>query len=253
MKNRRFFAFGCSYTYWCWPTWADLIGNDYEEYYNYGQHGAGNHYIFNTFMQADIKHKFSKDDLIIVQFSGITREDRYSEDGWQVKGTILNHPKEFIKNYFDFRGFLIRDMAFIKAIVDALRNLRCEYYLLSMNPFTSKSEFSVIVDDSVNDVIEVYREYIDLIKPSYMETLSYKRPIKLKNGIKLLDSHPLPTDHYAYLEKVLPKYAVNKDLAIKWEDIISTLDGDHNTLWSEQPNHGIFEIITRGHRGVSYL
>ena len=33
-KISRFFAFGCSYTNWPHPTWADFIGINFEEYYN---------------------------------------------------------------------------------------------------------------------------------------------------------------------------------------------------------------------------
>jgi hypothetical protein len=32
----RFFAFGCSYTRYAYATWADYIGVNFDEYYNYG-------------------------------------------------------------------------------------------------------------------------------------------------------------------------------------------------------------------------
>lgn len=251
--NKRFFAFGCSYTRYCWPTWSDLIGNNFEEYYNYGHQGAGNQFIFNAFMEADVRHKFTSDDLIIIQLSGITREDRYSDNAWQLKGTITNHDDDFIRKYFDFKGFLIRDMAFIKAMIDFLRNLKCEFHILSMNPITSNNEFFIKHDETINDVIEFYKEYADMIKPSYMEILDIKRPLQMKNGRMLHDAHPLPTDHYKYLELVLPKYAVNKDLAIKWEDKISTLDDDFDALWYEHPYKNFFDVMQKGRNNIKRL
>ena len=253
-KNKRFFAFGCSYTRWSWPTWSDLIGSDFDDnYYNYGQQGAGNQYIFNAFMEADVRHKFTKDDLIIIQLSGITREDRYANNAWQAKGTITNHEDYFIRNYFDFKGYLIRDMAFIKAMIDFLNNLGCEFYILSMNPLTSNNEFFIKHDDTVNDVIEFYKEYIDIVKPSFMEVLNYKRPLLLKNGRSLHDAHPLPIDHYNYLELVLPEYAVNKDLAIEWTDVVHTLNDEPNELWNESNYGNTFAIRNKGRKWTTRL
>lgn len=252
-KNKRFFAFGCSYTRWCWPTWADIIGYDFEQYYNYGHQGAGNQYIFNALMEADVRHKFTSDDLIIIQFSGITREDRYANNAWQTKGTITNHDDDFIRNYFDFKGFLIRDMAFIKAIVDFLKNIGCEFHLLSMSPLTTKNEFFIQHDETINDIIEFYKEYADMIKPSYMEAITYTRPLLMKNGRMLHDNHPLPTDHYKYLELILPQYAVNKELAIKWEDMVSTLDDEFSVLWDQKYYKHFFDIIEKSRKDTRRL
>ena len=46
-KYKRVFAFGCSFTCYRWPTWADLIGKQCEgaEFRNYGKSGAGNLFI----------------------------------------------------------------------------------------------------------------------------------------------------------------------------------------------------------------
>ena len=45
--NKRLFTFGCSFTQWKWPTWADYIGINFDEYYNAGQAGSDNKHILN--------------------------------------------------------------------------------------------------------------------------------------------------------------------------------------------------------------
>ena len=73
-KISRFFAFGCSYTNWPHPTWADFIGINFEEYYNYGKAGACNTYIANSFIEANNEYQFNNEtDIIFIAMSGFGR------------------------------------------------------------------------------------------------------------------------------------------------------------------------------------
>lgn len=228
MENKRFFAFGCSFTNYAWPTWADILGRQYTEYYNYGQYGAGNMFIFNALMEADQHHKFTKDDLIIVQWSCSSREDRYKDGKWQTPGGVANFykPKDFLK-YFDFRGFVIRDLALIKASKKFLDSLGCEYYFTSMVPIVTNNMYKDQLDGDTEDVRELYADVLSAIKPSYENVLGthgQRRPTDLY-GKTVEDSHPLPTEHYKYLKTVLPHLLtepeivaveMNKKLAEIW-------------------------------------
>jgi hypothetical protein len=69
----RCFAFGCSFTKWFYPTWADHIGMNFSEYYNYANGALSNNTIAMRFVEADAIHKFNSDDLILVGLSGIGR------------------------------------------------------------------------------------------------------------------------------------------------------------------------------------
>ena len=46
-KYKRFFAIGCSFTEWFWPTWANIIAEEHPhlEFKSYAKPGAGNLYI----------------------------------------------------------------------------------------------------------------------------------------------------------------------------------------------------------------
>lgn len=76
----RLFTIGCSFTHWCWPTWADIIAKEYEhlEYHNYGQPGCGNSYILTMLSQLDRSYKFNEKDLVLIMFSSWHRISTYN-------------------------------------------------------------------------------------------------------------------------------------------------------------------------------
>ena len=93
-KYKRFFAFGCSFTNYKWPTWADIISQEFteENSFNYGCCGAGNYIITHSVMEADHFHNLGPDDLVMVMFTNFQREDRYvkNKGGWLYHGNIYS-------------------------------------------------------------------------------------------------------------------------------------------------------------------
>lgn len=69
----RLFTFGCSYTRYSYATWADLIGVNYDEFYNFGWGGASNTFIMNRVVEADNLYNLKSDDTVIVMLTGIGR------------------------------------------------------------------------------------------------------------------------------------------------------------------------------------
>jgi hypothetical protein len=217
MKHKRFFAFGCSFTRYLWPTWADILGRQYQEYYNYGQQGAGNMYIFNTVMEADQYHKFNCDDLIIVQWSCSSREDRYIKGLWNTSGGVVNfYNEQELERFFDFRGFVLRDLALIKGVKKLLEVTECEHYFISMVPLITNNILAEIFETNTQDVEQVYFEIVDFIKPSYEQVLGEKNRIIPKNlyGTMVNDNHPLPSEHYKYLKYTLPHLSTEPESVV---------------------------------------
>lgn len=209
--NRRFFAFGCSFTAYGWPTWADLVGTHFpDRYYNYGRSGAGNFYIFQRFMQACTAHTFNKDDLVIVQWTGTMREDRYIGDKWITPGGLWNYyPEDYIKKYVSERGFLIRDLLLITAVKRILDSIGCEYYFTSIGAMANKNELWLEGIEDVDDLVESYKDTLSMFKPSYIDILGtgYYPRIVGGGNIEITDAHPVPGEHQLYIEKVLPQWA----------------------------------------------
>ena len=118
---KRFFAFGCSFTQYRWPTWCDIIAHDnpHMEYHNLGKSGAGNLYIFNQINQHMNKYNLGKGDLVMVLWSSFYREDRYiMKHAWVTPGNIYSqadYPEEFVDNWCCPRGMTIRDLGLIDA------------------------------------------------------------------------------------------------------------------------------------------
>jgi hypothetical protein len=206
-KYKRFFAFGCSMTQYNWPTWADILAKQIPESYNYGKSGAGNIYISAMVAEANMRYKFTKDDLVMVMWSTINREDRYYMH-WQTHGNLYNqdfYSKDFVKNYVDHRGQLIRDFALISLTTGLLDNIGCDYHSMSMQPVT----IGLADGYKYNDVIELYRPVINSIT---FNLLDHGCDGKWKNlvirsktpGGQTEDYHPSPSIHFKFIQKVFP-------------------------------------------------
>lgn len=238
-QNKRFFAFGCSYTGYFWPTWADIIGQKYKtEYYNYGRHGAGNMFIFNTLMQADQRFSINRDDLVIVQWSSSLREDRYIKNEWITKGALFNYyPESYVEKYFDMRGFLIRDLALIKAAKSFLESTGCKFYFISMcgiGPSTGElNDVHFRLGDSDKDVIDLYNDVLDIMKPSFYDVLGLysDRPMLLRDGIYLRDSHRITSEHAEYVRQVLPEFSVEDEFVEEADSRLKKIYNEKDQAW----------------------
>lgn len=51
----RLYTFGCSYTSWNWPTWADIMSLEANYYENWGHAGLGNRAIAERVAECNIK------------------------------------------------------------------------------------------------------------------------------------------------------------------------------------------------------
>lgn len=172
---KRLFTFGCSFTNYKWPTWAEIAGKDnaFEYFENWGQVGAGNFFIFNSIIECNKKHQFTKDDTVIVMWSGVTRVDTYKDNEWDTPGNMFNADKwrGSIINHYDFRGLLIRDMSLISATKDILSKSGANFIFLSMLPFNCCNDTTAETVTNCDDVLEFYQDEIKNIRPSVLEVV----------------------------------------------------------------------------------
>lgn len=138
-KYKRIFAFGCSFTHYKWPTWADLISLESPDavYRNYGFAGMGNLAISTRIIEGSKRFKFNSDDLILVMWSTFCREDRWLRGRWFTQGSVYNssYPQDWIRDYTDPVGYLIRDHALIYSTNQYIKNLGCDSVILRSSPF----------------------------------------------------------------------------------------------------------------------
>ena len=178
MIQTRLFTFGCSFTQYCWPTWADILGRGFDYYENWGGCGGGNQFIFNSLIECNLKNKLQQTDTVIIMWSSITRLDRYFNHSWHPTGNFL-HPAALdatdthIRDIFDYRGLLIRDLAVIEAAVGLLESIGCNYQFHTMIPISLVEKPSIEKYDNSNiiDVLDLYKDTINKIKPSVYTTI----------------------------------------------------------------------------------
>lgn len=215
-KYKRAFVFGCSFTNYYWPTWADLISYEIPETYMYGKTGAGNFYIYQSLVEAIMAHNIGKDDLVMIMFSNVTREDRYTKkDGWLTPGNLFyqdSYDKKFMDRFFCEKGYLMRDCTLIEGIDRILSNTEADYRLMSMiNLDSHNSDANKMT--GVDEVLELYSDTIKKIQPSVFELIfnndwrnNPKRPTYNTHwsNTPYIDNHPTVLEHLEYILKIFP-------------------------------------------------
>jgi DNA-binding protein Fis len=253
-KYKRFFAFGCSFTNYIWPTWADIIGREIPYYENWGMGGAGNQFIFNSVIECNQRYKFTQDDLVIIMWTSCSREDRYVDNNWLVAASenreqVYGH--KWMKKYGDEnRGIMIRDFASIRAIQQILKGSSADWANFNGPPlvrfnikqatkdlndnrvtlndierrWTSAQKGlvnGVISDDTYmegQDIIELYRDIFTNIKDPLLE-----RVLQNTSRPKFGDKHPTPKESLDYINSVLPNSLTADEFVDHWEQQISNI------------------------------
>ena len=127
---RRLFTFGCSFTYFYWPTHADLLGEQFDELHNWGLSGLGNRAICESLSECVMHNQFTADDVIIVQWTDFHRYDWHDPNSfgefcnWRTGGNIWSKPVEieWIKDTWNEFSYTLHSMNFIH-LGNALTNI----------------------------------------------------------------------------------------------------------------------------------
>lgn len=212
-KVKRIFTFGCSFTNFIWPTWANIIAKeiDQAEFYNFGGTGLGNLAITARVSETNAKMNFSDTDLIMILWSTFLREDRWLRGKWFGAGNIFStgmYDRNFVENYTDICGYVIRDCALISITKVFLENLPCQSIMMPSVPI---DYIEASKDESVNtlytDVIQLYEPIFTSMPKSLYDYLKvdnvwptshtyYWPEMKMQHN----DNHPSPLNAFDYLE-----------------------------------------------------
>ena len=207
-KYKRFFAFGCSFTSNGWPTWANLIAKECvnAEFYNMGISGSGNQCIASRISEINQRYKFCETDLVIILWSTFSREDRFINQKWETHGSAYtaNHfyNKDFIKNYCDYNGFVIRDLALIDLVNGYIKNTGCTFYdMLSVYPGLGDHNADINDNEFLqNKILPVYKKFLSKYKTTYYDVYPWNENVITDTGH--IDTHPTPLRAYQFLIKL---------------------------------------------------
>ena len=236
---KRLFTFGCSFTHYRWATWANILAYELEcEFYNFGKSGAGNYFIANQITQANNLFNFNKEDLVIVCWTNISREDRWiTKEGWITAGNIYNQTKydsKFVKKYANDIHFALRDFSIIDLITQYLQSTN--FHFLSMCDIKTQIYYwknsASCYDTGLHQIENIYKKTLNNIAPSFYEILWQNNiSIKHRKNQKTIhqnytDKHPTLIEHLEYLEKTFEyKFSLKTKNAVKnlhtnWVDFI---------------------------------
>lgn len=213
MYKGRLFTFGCSFTQYCWATWADLLGFEFEKFYNYGRSGAGNLFIACSIAEVFSRENISKDDTVLIMWTNVTREDRYTTN-WICPGNIFTqnvYSKEFVEKFITIRGSYVRDMAQIYLVDKLLESTGCKYQFMSMVDINNHAQYTnEDSSDLIKDILELYKPTISKFKQS-MHKVVFNHDWNSRPNVENFrnDNHPFPLEHIEYLQKVLPEYKLS--------------------------------------------
>jgi len=171
-KYKRIFAFGCSFTSYMWPTWADILASESPDarFINCGWCGGGNILISIKIAEANIRFEFNEDDLIMVMWTTYCREDRYVNNSWLSVGNVYSqntYPEEFIKKFADPLGYMIRDLGIMSITTEFLKRIDSDAFILRSVPPDYQQEKS----GSVLMVLQLYKETIEASPISLTEII----------------------------------------------------------------------------------
>lgn len=269
----RLFVFGCSFTSYIWPTWADMLSFEFDYYENWGLAGAGNRAIAERVAECHAKNCFTEKDTVIVQWSSHIRSDWYSEDieeetnqviGWavsRIKGETPEHKKLFDQIYSE-KAYIMHTLNMIKLTQSLLKESKCNWLMTSLGDIRNLG-YDNIFSKRPNDEFHVEEVTQHVLWKEYPEFNIYKSiwdshesywispifPVVLKNRENIwkfskdnyIDFHPTPYHHNIWINNYLkPKLSIN----YKHDDIRNKMVENSNKL-KNKTDYGLddFSVI----------
>ena len=202
----RLFTFGCSYTRYTWPTWANIIAYDRNlSLYNFGLEGLGNRGIAIRMFEADMKYKFKNDDIICILWSSWDREDRFRDNRIDPQGSVFSNDKvygrKWIKKYYDDSNKIMKNIYDIYATNKIYKDQISwqasgfEYYkndTFFENVTQEMSIYAKKIIDRYGSVLPKLYYWLDAETENSFEYLDDKHPDILKH-LKLVEEQIYPT------------------------------------------------------------
>lgn len=255
-KPKRFFVFGCSFTKYKWLTWPEIVAAQINvPYYNFARAGAGNQYIHNTLMQANALYNFNEDDLVMVVWANVAREDRWLGTAWKTPGNIYTQStfKGTFFRYVDDVGFLIRDLALIYGAQEVLKQTGCQFHMSSIidivnNPRThTKEKYETGYDgdpltrDKISEVynLELLPDFTTVLWRGNPTVYKYKAE-RDRFGEHFTDFHPSPIEQLTWLETLFSKFDANiRDQVVDFHETwVQCMHDAVNKIAADVEEHG---------------
>lgn len=261
---KRLFTFGCSLTYYTWPTWADIVSTGFDDYYNFGVMGMGNQFIHQTVYEANSIFDFTSEDTVLVMFTNPFRDDSFILDHqdnqfrWQARGFIFQpsndnlYTDDWRKNFWSPEQSYMNMWLAMKSIKQLLDNKKVNYKFIPGISFEN-SDSTGPLDVSNAKFIEPYYQQIkamfNVSEPLFEWAWRNFKETDFYNFKDTgLDQHPTVKMHGLYALKYLPEFC--NENALKYIDLLHN-SIDLSTQINNWENHEFSRI--RGKKAGSTL
>jgi hypothetical protein len=245
----RLFTFGCSFTSFIWPTWADIIAMDLDlEFYNYGYSGLGNQGIQARIVEADFKHNITKDDIMLIFWSTWAREDRFIDDVWRTGGSVFSnqfYDDDFVKKYWSWENDIVKNSTAIHMTTKAYKDII--KYQGSMTAFPSISHSKDIL---VYKIVNKLFNFDDPHTKFYRDNLEMPPVWNLSKHVNsqfngnCSDTHPDVKHHMTYVEEnVYPKLGYK--LKDSTRELFNTIHDDLASVFD--PKDDVYTLGKKAH------
>jgi hypothetical protein len=231
----RIFTFGCSYTGYFWPTWADILlaGN---EGVNFGCTGLGNMAIGNRVYQQAMQG-FEPDDLVIVSWSTVNREDRSRDGAWRCGGNVYNnayYDENFLVDHWDDSDALNKTLMMIYFVNETLRG-KVNFHQTTMfgidlmfDEYQQRGIFNYLPE--LLEQAKILEERYDWLPPLHEEgraalAVGKKVPVTvtfIETARPRAEHHPTPLMHLEWARQQFPELitAEGEQLAQQYEQLV---------------------------------
>lgn len=230
----KLYAFGCSFTHYAWPTWADFLGLEFDDFENWGIAGIGNVAIANRVAECFVKNEITSKDTVVIQWSSHLRNDYHlfrdttkGDDtlyNWKTKGSIFNdlnnklYDKKWLTNFFDEDSYIMYSLNAIYTTIELLKNKNCKWKMTSIGEFDKLGQDFYLNPNNYNETIsqetsslwnrEMFFPYKKIWKNNNwitpVGTYCWKSsPDELYKWNNVIDPHPSPSSAIDWLYNIL--------------------------------------------------
>lgn len=212
----RIFTFGCSFTNYIWPTWADIILYD-NKGYNLGILGGGYDSILYRIMEADRVFKFTPDDTAIVILTTPIRWDlifkKNNSLDWSTFGQVTtSFYSKYLNDLYTIDGLLFKSYYNMILIDDYLKKTKINYLLGSVNdPFINIENYflDIKLENRTIDLINYVKKNVNIQLQDFYTFLYTNNKKKEWEIVKKFqdynDYHPRPKQYLKWVNDILLK------------------------------------------------
>ena len=226
----RLYTFGCSFTSYRYPTWADFVGQEFDVYENWGKSGAGNFYIASQLYECNQINKLTKDDHVLIMLSSFTRYDFIDDTSYfHTPGNIYSQDyldEKFKTKYWSQEyGFYISWFC-TNSIIHLLKSIGCKYKIMCAFDLLKVETDSYLFEDSSKPRIGSCADYFKEVLPkvNMKEWFDETGDGYYKFESPIPDYHPKITSHHNWVKEFLPEYYKPEmgELSKEWEKLIAS-------------------------------